>query len=172
MKDYEKSEFQEKMKMHGERIRHIRNKENLTQEKLLEILEIDQSTLSRAENGASFLPAKAAVYLYLAFGYSLDWLYGISDAERMDSDISVNIGDFLRYEDGKIVIAIKEKYLKDIIRVAELTHDPDITNSALDDGFPRFADGLRRQRRNAIYFGNDNTYYQASADIEDFEKVL
>ena len=62
------------MKQSGERIRHLRIKNGLTQEKTANLLNIDQSFYGRIETGKKGCSVDLFIQLSALFGVSLDYL--------------------------------------------------------------------------------------------------
>lgn len=62
------------MKQSGERIRQLRIKNGLTQEKIANVLNVDQSFYGRIETGKRGCPVDLFIRLSSLFGVSLDYL--------------------------------------------------------------------------------------------------
>lgn len=93
---------------HGERLREIRKQKGLTQEKLIEKLGIDTKTLSKIENGEGTLKGEAALKLYLEYGYSLDWIYGVTDVQDEKSPFLVDARDLIHFDNEVVRVTIKK----------------------------------------------------------------
>ena len=85
------------MKRSGERIRQLRKENKYTQERLAQILNIDQSYYGRIERGKKGCSVDLFIQLSVLFGVSLDYLIlgryptGMSekaDIMRLKSDIN------------------------------------------------------------------------------------
>jgi len=153
---------------HGDRIREIRKRENLSQEKLAEMAEIDVSTLRKAENGDTLLPSAAAIKLYLELGYSLEWIYGISEVAKSCDDVFfVDIRDIVQIKDGKVDISIKSKYYEFLTQI-EISGV--IKELKLDEDYARLSVGMEKQRRRFFHFCNEESYYRASISTQEFKQ--
>lgn len=152
--------------VHGEKIRSIRKQEGLTQEKLAELLEIDTKTLSRIENGDSILSSDAAIRLYLEFGYSPDWIYGISQIPKDDDKLYlVDIRDILQIENEHVNIKIK-KYLFDLL--ARTSENAGMNELKVDEDTIALNKGIEKQKRLFIYSHNKKEFYRAHISTEQF----
>lgn len=154
--------------IHGERIRGIRRKEKLTQEKLAEILEIDVTTLRKAEDSKSPLPADAAMRLYEEFGYSLDWIYGMSEIiKTQEGRYLVDIRDVVRFRDENIHITIPKKFFDVLAHEDEIKRVRD--EIQVDESSVPFIHGVAKQERKFLLY-TKNSYYCATVPIQSFEQ--
>lgn len=151
---------------HGERIREIREQCGLTQEKMTEKLGIETKTLSKVENGVGILSGEAAIKLYLEYGYSLDWIYGVTDVQDEKSPYLVDVRDLICVDNGVVHIKLK-KYIYDLLKNL---NDEIVTASLqeLAEAGDSFFKGIAVQRRRFVYFNNDSEYYCANIPIEEF----
>lgn len=152
----------------GERIREIRKREQKTQEQLVELLGIDTKTLSRVENGDAYLDADAAIKLYLEFGYSLDWIYGISETVKASDELlfHVDIRDIMKIDNGNLKIHIKS-YLLDLLEYIEKCSS--VKESEISKSELAYYGGVLRQEREFSYF-NKKSYYCYSIDLNSLTK--
>ena len=74
----------------GERIRLLREENNLYQGDISRLLGICQQTLSKYENGGLDIPATALTVLAIFYNVSLDWLFGLSSNREPKFDIDIN----------------------------------------------------------------------------------
>ncbi len=151
---------------HGERLREIRKQQGLTQAIMAEKVGIDIKTLSTAENGGRPLSDEAAIKLCLEYGYSLDWIYGITDVQDEGSPYLVDVRDLIRVDNGVVHIKLK-KYIYDLLKNLS---DETVTMSLqeLAEVGDSFFKGIAAQRRRFVYFNNDSEYYCANIPIEEF----
>lgn len=166
--DVEKEERKKMLiQSHGSRIREIRLRENLSQEKLAELLDVEDRTLRYIENGEAFLDGKAAIILYVEFGYSLNWIYGISEIDK-DDDIKyyVDMRDMVKIKDGQVDISIK-KCLYDML--ANIEKSNSIKELELDENFIPLCREIGKQKRLFLYSHSKREYYCASISAEQFE---
>lgn len=100
--------MQNKRKIIGERIRRLRKKRNYTQDKLCELADIDQSTLSRIENGDGFPTLDNFISIIKALKISPNIIL-----DFIDFDKSENSKDLLLYEAiSKLDDKVKDKLLE------------------------------------------------------------
>ena len=74
----------------GERIRLLREENNLYQGDISRLLGVSQQTLSKYENGGFDIPTSALTVLVIFYNVSLDWLFGLSSNREPKFDIDVN----------------------------------------------------------------------------------
>lgn len=74
----------------GERIRLLREENNLYQGDISRLLGISQQTLSKYENGGFDIPTATLTVLAIFYNVSLDWLFGLSSNREPKFDIDVN----------------------------------------------------------------------------------
>lgn len=72
----------ENMAGRGERIRHLRNNANLTQEKFGEIFNVKKNTVSQWESEVSEPDDEMKKKICKHFNVTLDWLLGLSDIKN------------------------------------------------------------------------------------------
>ena len=77
------------MKHSGERIRQLRIKNGLTQEKIANALNIDQSYYGRIETGKRGCPVDLFIQLSDLFGVSLDYLILGRSGSSLPEDVAV-----------------------------------------------------------------------------------
>ncbi len=94
--------MQSSIKLFGKRIKEIRKKNNITQEKLAEILNLDNQTISRIETG----------YFFTSY----------DNLEKMAKIFNVNIKDFFDFEHLKDIEDLK----KDVIAKIEKMNIKDL----------------------------------------------
>ena len=94
--------MQSSIKLFGRRIKEIRKKQNITQEKLAEILNLDNQTISRIETG----------YFFTSY----------DNLEKMAETLNVKIKDFFDFEHLKDRDELKKEILEkiDTLNVREL----------------------------------------------------
>lgn len=104
----------------SERLALFRNKINLYQKELAEILNKDQVTISKYENGNAFIPADDIKILHNKYRLSYDWFYdGVGDMldskdDKSDllKEISTLITNYKQLElrFNKLEYAVKKLY--------------------------------------------------------------
>lgn len=152
----------------GERIRDIRKKEDLTQERLAEKLGIDVTTLRKVENSESLLSASAAMRLYEEFGYSLDWIYGMSEiAKTTDDKYLVDIRNVVRVIDKNVHITIPKKFFDILAREEEIKRVKNEIQA--DESSIPFIQGVAKQERRLLLHMKC-AYYCATIAVQDFEQ--
>ncbi len=83
----------------GERLRALREKRNLTQRQLGELLHIEQSTLARYETGENDPKPAVLKTLVEFFDTSADYLHGLTDDPRsVKAIVAEMIKEFPEYE--------------------------------------------------------------------------
>ena len=156
-----------KQQTHGDRIRTVRAKEGLTQAQLAEFLEMGNDTLSRIENGDSLLKIDKAISLHLEYGYSLNWIYGISEIEKDNNEpYYVDIRDIVQIKNGHVNISIK-KYLFDLL--VHINSSPTVKEAEIDEEMVALSKGIGKQRRQLAYFHNKNEIRCVCIDTNQFE---
>lgn len=166
MEIIESENYKKLQQEHGERIRLISKQERVTQEKLAELLEIDVKTLRRIENGEASLSGDAAIRLYLEFGYSPDWIYGISQIPKDDDKLYlVDIRDILQIENEHVNIKIK-KYLFDLL--ARTSENAGMNELEVDEDTIALNKGIEKQKRLFIYSHSKKEFYRAHISTEQF----
>lgn len=73
------------------RLADLRKRERRTQEEFAEEIGVHSNTVSSVENSHSYLKIETGIDIAVKYGVSLDWLYGLSDANEigiLDSFIS------------------------------------------------------------------------------------
>lgn len=69
-------------KIVGTRLRRLRNANNLTLQKLADLLNTTPSTISAYESGKTLLLTAFAIEICKKYNVSMDWLYGKSDVQE------------------------------------------------------------------------------------------
>lgn len=67
--------------MIAQRLCEIRRRNNLSQKKVAELLNIPQQQYSRYENGIYDIPVRYVITLCKFYGISSDWLLGLDESE-------------------------------------------------------------------------------------------
>jgi len=67
--------------MIAQRLCEIRRKNNLSQKKVAELLNIPQQQYSRYENGKYDIPVRYVITLCKFYGISSDWLLGLKESQ-------------------------------------------------------------------------------------------
>lgn len=152
----------------GNRVREIRKTLGLTQEKFSEKLGVDPKTITRIENGEGVLSGEAALILYLEHGYSLDWIYGISETKKVEDQIyQVDIRDLIQLEGETVHISIKSRLYDDLKR-----HWPRplkaVKEVDIDEEVERLHRGVSRQKRGCHFWNNTPKYYRVDISLKDF----
>ncbi len=75
----------------GERLKQLRKEKGLTQRKLAEILNLDDSSISMYERGKTSPPDDIKIKLANFFGVSVDYLLGISNNRDKDTSLPKSI---------------------------------------------------------------------------------
>lgn len=88
------------------RLAELRKKHKLTQEKMAEQLGVNKNTLSAVETSRRLLTIDKGIEIAKKFHVSLDWLYGLQDAEKK-SDILDNFSSFFNF--SKCTIPVEDK---------------------------------------------------------------
>lgn len=94
----------------GERIRHVRETCNLTQNNFAKKLHMTQQTLSRYENGKSAVPNDVLENIAQKFDVSLTYFLGI-DADKF-SDDELLLVEFYRKADARV-----KKHIFELVKV-------------------------------------------------------
>lgn len=117
----------------GDRLLEIMSNEGLTQGKLAEQLEIDPQTISAATGGKQLLSIKNARKIYELYGYSLDWIYCISDVPKEeDRKHFVDIRKVIEISESSVKINIRPslyKYLKKLGEIRCMKANGSISNN-------------------------------------------
>ena len=93
-----KVNYHEKMDMvikmefdYGQRIKELREKENVSQKQLAEALDLTRSSINQFENQYDIIPIKRLNQIANFFNVSLDYLYGLTDLKQYkNSNLEIN----------------------------------------------------------------------------------
>lgn len=100
------------MNSFGERLRALRERENISQSELARTLRLTRATISAWEMGVNEPNAQSLIMLSKYFGVTSDYLLGISSAETMDISrlnktekgmVRGLVGYFLSLKDERLV---------------------------------------------------------------------
>lgn len=161
---------------HSQRLKRIRNELGLSQEALAEKIWIDKKTYVKAEKGELALDATAAINLYFLSGYSLDWIYGVSDDEReSNSSYHVDYRKLLRTENGDLVITLPSKLIKELHRIEKQNPEEEAElEMGVENEIPlyiNYMSKLQEQQRRALYYCDDNVSYTGRIGIDTLKEV-
>lgn len=101
----------------GVRVAKIRHEHGLNQEKFAEKLRVSRDTVRDVEQGKRLLSIEFALQIHKHFGYSLDYIYGLSDVpETEEKKFFYDIREVFRIEEEILKIRIDApiyKYLQE-----------------------------------------------------------
>lgn len=91
--------------IHGDRLRTVKELNNIsTLDAFAFEIEVDIKTIRSALNGEKFLPIKGALKIEENYGYSLDWIYGLSDIMvNKDKEFFIDIRKSMKIETKKFL---------------------------------------------------------------------
>lgn len=155
-------------KSEGDRLLEIMSNEGLTQGKLAEQLEIDPQTISAATGGKTLLSIKNARKIYELYGYSLDWIYCISDVPKEeDRKYFVDIRKVIEIGESSVKVNLTPSlynYLKELGSIMCLKANGSISNN----DYAALIEEL--DKRKLIRSNEKGTgSYRAEIDLENFK---
>ena len=152
----------------GERIIKIREWEGLTQETLAEELNTTPQTISLAERGAQMLSPEHARKITQKYGYSLDWIYGISKTPKTENrKYYVDIREIISIKDNAVHVKLPSdlyEYLRDLGNLQKRRIDKQLTRKEVSI----LHDELDRD----LHSHGTDCFYWAETDIEKMKLKL
>lgn len=83
------------MKNYNDKLRELREDNDLKQKDIAKILGINQQVYSRYELGIRPLPIELLIKLCKFYNVSSDWVLGLDTQDQKDLDININHSDIL-----------------------------------------------------------------------------
>lgn len=145
----------------ADRLVEIRKREKQSQMEFANSTGISEETIKNVEQGKQPLSINSALCIHHKYGYSLDYIYGLSDKAKKDEDkFFADTREMFKIEDDRLQIRIKAtlyQYLKDRSSLSCRLRDKALTRREHQTLLSETAKKFSFQKSDTMYYGEIET---------------